>query len=273
MISKYMNTLTKTQIKEMSYVSFMALLDEVNRPPGGKDSVRKAVQNSFITNTSKVLDVGCNTGFCTFEIAHLAKAKVTGIDISPDMIAAARRYKSKDPLGALATFRVADGMNIPFKNEQFDVVFSGGSTAFIDDKKRAIEEYARVVKPWGFIIDINFYYHKKPPVSLLKKLNDLLSIDIKPWDLTYWVNIYESTGLEPYYRHTERVKLVNKKDIENYCRELSQEKEYSKNIEKAIFERLNNTMSLFNENHQYLSYGVFIYRKRPYKEQISLFDR
>lgn len=268
-----MSTLTKKQVQEMPYVSFMALLDEVNRPPGGKDSVRKAVQNSFITKDSKVLDIGCNTGFCTFEIAHLTKSKVTGIDISPDMIAAAKRYKAKDPLGALTAFKVADGMSIPFKEATFDIAFSGGSTAFIDDKKKAIEEYARVVKPWGFVVDINFFYHKKPPTSLLKRLNDLLGIDIKPWNLAYWTDTYESTGLEPYYRYTEKVKLVTKKDVREYCRELSQEKEYSKEVEKAIFERLNKTMSLFNENHQYLSCGVFIYRKRPYKEQISLFDR
>ncbi len=268
-----MSTLTKKQVQEIPYVSFMALLDEVNRPPGGKDSLRKVVQNSFITKDSNVLDVGCNTGFCTFEIAHLTKAKVTGIDISSDMIAAAKRYKTKDPLGALTTFKVADGMNLPFKDATFDVAFSGGSTAFIDDKKRAIKEYSRVVRPWGFVVDINFYYHKTPPAALLKRLNNLLGIDIKPWNLKYWTSVYESAGLESYYRYAKKVKLVTKKDVRDYCRELSQEKVHSKDVEKAIFERLNKTMSLFNQNHQYLSYGVFIYRKRPYKEQISLFDR
>ncbi|MEN9922216.1 MAG: hypothetical protein RL097_493 [Candidatus Parcubacteria bacterium] len=267
-----MTQLTKKMIEGMPYVQFMALLDEVNRPPGGKASVRRAVQNSFITKDSKVLDIGCNTGYCSFEIAHLTKAHVTGIDISKEMVAAAKKYKAKDPLGNLVDFQVADGMKIPFKDAAFDVAFSGGSTAFIEDKVQAIREYARVVKPWGFVVDVNFYYHKGPPASLLKRLNDLLGIDIKPWKLSYWKEIYENAGLESYYLFTEKVKLVTTKEVRNYCRVLSQEKQYSPEVEQAIFKRLNKTMSLFNENHAYLSYGVFVYRKRPDKEQISLFD-
>jgi len=264
---------TAKQINDMPYVQFMALLDEVNRPPGGKMSVRRSVINSFIDRDSQVLDIGCNTGFCTFEISHLTKARVTGIDISADMIAAAKRYQSQDPLGQRVGFRVADGMKIPFKDGSFDVAFSGGSTAFIEDKKKAIHEYARVVKPWGFVTDINFFYHKKPPVSLLKRLNDLLGINIQPWDLKYWKDLYKSTGLEPYYLFTEKVELVGPEQIKFYCRELAKDKKYSAPVELAIYKRLLRTMALFNENHSYLSYGIFVNRKRPIKEQISLFDR
>ena len=254
-----MHKLSAQQIENMPYVEFMALLNEVNRPPGGQISVRQSIQNSFINHKSKVLDIGCNTGYCTFEIAHLAKADVTGIDISPNMVEAAKLYQSKDPLGHLVNFLVADGMEIPFKDESFDVAFSGGSTAFIKNKKKAISEYARVVKPWGFVIDIN--------------LNNLLEISIEPWGLEYWMNLYKICGLEKYYTFTDKVKLVSKNDVKLYCRTIAQEKKYSSEIESAIYRRLNKTMTLFNKNHKYLSYGVIISRKRPIKEQISLFDQ
>lgn len=268
-----MNKLTIQDIKTIPYVQFMALLDEINRPPGGKISVRRAIQNSFINHKSKVLDIGCNTGYCAFEISHLTKAKVTGIDISPDMTKAAKRYQSNDPLGYLVNFLVADGMKIPFKDESFDVAFSGGSTAFIEDKQKAMREYTRVVKHWGFVIDINFFYHKKPPMSLLNKLNNLLGITIEPWNLHYWTSLYKTCGLEQYYFFTDKVKLVSERDVKLYCRAMAQEKKYSPRVELAIYKRLNDTMTLFNENHKYLSYGVFVNRKRPVKEQISLFDQ
>jgi len=49
-----MDKFTQKDIKNMPYVRFMALLDEVNRPPGGKMSVRQAVQNGFINHKSTV---------------------------------------------------------------------------------------------------------------------------------------------------------------------------------------------------------------------------
>lgn len=268
-----MNKFTPKDIENMPYVQFMALLDEVNRPPGGKISIRQAIQNGFINHKSNVLDVGCNTGYCTFEIAHLAKCKVTGIDISVDMIKVAKRYQSNNPLGHLVNFLVADGMKIPFKDKSFDIVFSGGSTAFIENKQKAVHEYSRVVKSWGFVIDINFFYHRKPPVSLLNKLNSLLGIIIKPWGLDYWINLYKTCGLEQYYAFTDKVKIVKQKNIERYCRTMAQQKKFPSKTESAVYKKLNNAMKLFNENHKYLSYGVFVNRKRPVEEQISLFNQ
>ena len=157
-----MPQITPRKIKEMSYVDLMAFLQEVNRPPGGKDSIRVVVQNCFITKDSRVLDIGCNTGYCSFEIAHLVKCSVTGIDINPEMVKTAKKFQKEDQLGSLIKFKVANAMNLPFKNEVFDVVISGGSTAFINNKEKAKKEYKKVLKPWGFIADINFYYRKKP---------------------------------------------------------------------------------------------------------------
>ena len=93
------NKITPEEIRKMSYVELMAFLGEINRPPGGKDSIRQLVQNCFITKESSVLDVGCNTGYCTFEVAHLVKCRVVGVDISPAMIETAREFQKPDPLG------------------------------------------------------------------------------------------------------------------------------------------------------------------------------
>lgn len=267
-----MKKITPADISKMNYVQLMANINEVNRPPGGKKSVGYAARNAFINSDSKVLDVGCNTGFCTFEIAHLCKANVLGVDISPEMISAANAYKKLDPLKQLVNFQVADGMHLPFKDESYDVVFSGGSTAFIDDKQKALMEYARLTKPWGFVIDINFFYHKKPSVSLLKQLNDLMEINIEPWGLDYWLDLYKNSDLELYQYHTDKVELVSKNAITEYSKTLVKDKGYSLETEKAVIKRLVEAMSLFNKNHRYLSYGVFINRKRSIKEQVTLFD-
>ena len=59
------------EIITMSYVDLMAFIGETNRPPGGKNSIRELVINTFVNSESSVLDVGCNTGYCTFDSGRL----------------------------------------------------------------------------------------------------------------------------------------------------------------------------------------------------------
>ena len=255
----------------MSYVDLMAFLGEINRPPGGKDSVRRVIQNCFINKESKVIDVGCNTGYCSFEIVHTAKCHVTGVDLNRNMIKAADGFKKKDPFGFLVDFKIADAMKLPFKSEVFDVVFSGGSTAFIEDKEKAVGEYKRILKQWGFIADINFFYRIVPPIKLISQLNKLMDINIKPWKIDYWISLYKNCGLEKYFIYTDDVKKVTKGEINKYCLAMASQKSLSEDARRELIKRLTDIMNLFNENHKYLSYGIFIFRKGPDQEQISLF--
>lgn len=267
-----MPEITPQRISKMSYLELMTFLGEVNRPPGGKDFIRRVVQNCFITKESRVLDIGCNTGYCSFEITHLTKCHVVGIDTSPQMIKQAKKFQRNDPLGNLIEFKIVDAMKLPFGNEEFDVVVSGGSTAFIDDKEKALQEYKRVLKPWGFIADINFYYKIKPPLRLIKDLNNLMDINIQSWGIQYWFNLYEKAGLEKYFIFLKDVEPVTRQKIDRYCIEMVKEKKLPKETEKILIKRLTSIMSLFNENHKYLASAIFIMRKRLKKEQIFLFN-
>lgn len=255
----------------MTYVQLLAHIDEVNRPPGGKDSIRRIVQNTFLTRDSQVLDVGCNTGYSSFEILHLVKCFVTGVDISPDMIETANKFKDLDSYSENLKFVVGNGMSLPFLDETFDMTMSGGSTAFIDDKAAALNEYARVTKPWGFVADVNFYYKSSPPAHLLRELNESMGINIEPWEKEYWLNIYASCGLELYYTHYADVYVPTGEEVRTYCEQMTRDLFASDEAKSLVQHRLEKLMKLFAENHCYLAYGVFILRKRPAPEQVALF--
>lgn len=266
-----MKKITMQEIKKMSYVELMAFLEEINRPPGGRDSIRRVVQNCFISKDSKVLDIGCNTGYCTFEIAHLARCQVIGVDINSKMIEMAEKFKKNDPLKKLINFKVSDAINLPFRDQLFDVVVSGGSTAFITDKEKALKEYGRVLRPWGFVADINFYYKTKPPLKIINNLNKLMNTSIKPWGIKYWLNAYEKIGFEQYFVYTNSVKRASRKEIESYCNKMIKQKNLTNPLGNVLRKKLISIMDLFNKNHEYLAYAIFILRKRPSKEQDSLF--
>lgn len=261
------NKLTVNDINNLSYVDFMAKLDENNKPPGGNDSIRLLVQNTYLNSESKVLDVGCNTGFCTFEIGHLAKCFVTGLDINNNMIDTADSFLNKYHSDLLnkVNFILGDGQELPFDDNIFDLVMSGGSTAFINNIPQVIKEYARVTKPWGFIGDVNFFYHTLPPKKLISDLNNMMNINIQPWDETYWLKQYRKADLEMYYYTIGKINPVSDEQVIEYCRKLIDKKDWSFEVRKVALDRLVRIMNLFNENHRYLSYGVFITRKQMVK--------
>jgi malonyl-CoA O-methyltransferase len=87
-----------------------------------------------------ILDIGCGTG----SFAQAAKPtrpdwRVTGLDIAPGMleIAATRCAETVE----------ADAENLPFEDGKFDAVFSSLALQWADDKQRAFNEIARVLKP------------------------------------------------------------------------------------------------------------------------------
>ena len=269
-----MKNLDSSQIERMNYVDFMAFLEETNRPPGGKESIRQLVLNSFLDRSSHVLDVGCNTGYCSFEIAHLAKCHVTGIDINKNMIDSANiLLKDEIPeFQKLINFKVADGQETGLDSDYYDLVMSGGSTVFIPDKLKAFKEYERLVKPWGFVGDIIFFYHKQPPKELLNEMNQLMGICIEPWDQKYWENFYASTGLEKYYTYINKMEHKTDEEIQKYVTYMAKKKPgLSKECQEVIYNKLFPIMKLFNENHKYLSFGIYIMRKRHVPIEPSLF--
>jgi SAM-dependent methyltransferase len=87
------------------------------------------------------LDVGCGTGALTTAILqHHDPAGVRGCDPSAAMLPSA----SAD---GRASFQVADAQDLPFDDDEFDVVVSGLVLNFIPDVSRAMSEMARVGRP------------------------------------------------------------------------------------------------------------------------------
>jgi malonyl-CoA O-methyltransferase len=73
---------------------------------------------------SKILDVGCGTGYLADQLAKsFPAAEVVGIDIAPGMIETAKvKYKQNNLL-----FAVGDGEGLPFGRAAFDLVVSNAS--------------------------------------------------------------------------------------------------------------------------------------------------
>jgi ubiquinone/menaquinone biosynthesis C-methylase UbiE len=102
-----------------------------------------------------VLDVGTGPGVLLMEIARRrADLRLTGVDLSADMVAAARRNLAE--FAGRATAEVGDVTELPFADGSFDLVVSSFSLHHWDRPDAAVPELARVLRPGGRLCVYDF---------------------------------------------------------------------------------------------------------------------
>ncbi|MGH7306288.1 MAG: methyltransferase domain-containing protein [Candidatus Rokuibacteriota bacterium] len=98
------------------------------------------------------LDVGCGTGFLTFELAGRGH-RVTGVDFAPAMIAEARRKAASR--GMSLRLEEADAEQLPFAPGSFDLVISRHLLWTLPQPEAAIDEWIRVLRPGARLVVVD----------------------------------------------------------------------------------------------------------------------
>jgi len=146
-----------------------------------------------------VLDVGCNTGYGSRILAERAK-KVIGIDVSKAAVEFANQKHSARNL----VFQYADGAQIEFPDNTFDVVTSFQVIEHVQETDRYLSEIVRVLKPKGYAIFTT-------PNAILR-----LEPGAKPWNI-FHVREYTPTQLlnilAPYFQRVEIRGLFAEKSL------------------------------------------------------------
>jgi ubiquinone/menaquinone biosynthesis C-methylase UbiE len=99
-----------------------------------------------------VLDLGCGTGINLLEAARVlgTGGRLHGIDLSPGMVAEARR--KADAEGLPAVFEVGDAEHLALDEASFDLVICNSAYHWFPDRPRAVREMSRVVRPGGQVL-------------------------------------------------------------------------------------------------------------------------
>lgn len=96
-----------------------------------------------------LLDAGCGTGNFSFKLGEIG-CVVTGVDISPPMLALARSKASKHNLPV--KFLEMDLEHLAFPDSSFDGVLSMAAWEFVYDQNQVFGELMRVLKPGGCLV-------------------------------------------------------------------------------------------------------------------------
>ncbi|MFA5522428.1 MAG: class I SAM-dependent methyltransferase [Castellaniella sp.] len=106
----------------------------------------------------RILDVGCGTGWFTRRLAQDHAVHMTGVDIHAPRLAYAKR------MDARSDYLVADALQLPFADGEFDCAISVTALDFIADWPLAVQEMMRVTRRRLVLITLNrnslLWWHK-----------------------------------------------------------------------------------------------------------------
>jgi ubiquinone/menaquinone biosynthesis C-methylase UbiE len=136
---------------------------------GQEPKVRQATLGLVkIRPGDSILEIGCGTGSLTLAAKTKAgpQSQVYGVDIAPDMIAAARQKAAR--AGQEVQFQVGRIEAIPFPDGKFNLVLSSLMMHHVtgtEAKQKGIEEIFRVLMPGGKLLIVDI----EPPQNALLK--------------------------------------------------------------------------------------------------------
>ena len=125
----------------------LAAVDEFHM--GGRAATLELAAALELTPATRVLDIGAGIGGTARHLARAYGCRVTGVDLTPDYVRAARHLTQLLRLDDRVAFHVGSAVDLPFADGAFDVATLLHVGMNIADKRRLATEARRVLAPGG----------------------------------------------------------------------------------------------------------------------------
>lgn len=129
-------------------------LEAVYRTPEMVEQRRFTIEALSPRSGERILDIGTGPGLLALDLGSRVapEGHVTGIDVSPDMLALAEQHRHSSPHADLITFRDGDATALPFADASFDALVSTQVFEYIQDVDRALAEAHRILRSSGRLL-------------------------------------------------------------------------------------------------------------------------
>ena len=192
--------LSLAEVEALSYYEFMSYLGASFYQLGGPKSTLRLAQQCRITSDTRVLEVGCGTGYNAALIAKEFGCKVVGVDIAELSVEKARARAVKEGLTGQVEFQTGDAYSLPFEPESFDVIITEFVSQFLD-MQLSLAEFFRVLRPGG-VVGINEMCKdneipEKPAADILDAEHVIANITELPFRLNtpeHWTKLFSDAG-------------------------------------------------------------------------------
>jgi ubiquinone/menaquinone biosynthesis C-methylase UbiE len=164
--------------------------DRIRKLHVADEAVEEAIRAALSEKPFRsLLDLGTGTGRM-LEMFSPDIERGLGLDLSLDMLLLARDRLERAGLRNCSV-RQGDIYDLPLANGSFDVVILHQVLHFLDDGARAIREAARVLRPGGRLLVVDFATHEQ---EFLREQFAHRRLGFAPETVTQWIT---ASGLEP----------------------------------------------------------------------------
>jgi phosphatidylethanolamine/phosphatidyl-N-methylethanolamine N-methyltransferase len=128
---------------------------------------RAAVELVNCASGDQVLEVGVGTGLAL--PFYAAEKRVTGIDLSGDMLNLARKRAAAGGLRNVEALLEMDAQATSFETAQFDIAVAMFVASVVPDPQALVAELRRVVRPGGKIIFVNHFAQDRGLIARIER--------------------------------------------------------------------------------------------------------
>jgi len=237
--------------------------DANRQGPGSSSETKKAL--SLIdfgkSNNLNVADIGCGTGAQTITIAENINGYITAVDLFPEFLEQLE-IKAKDRgLHHRINTKACSMDNLPFADEEFDLIWSEGAIYILGFEK-GVQEWRRFLKGKGFlaVTEISWITDSRPKEVEDYWLKEYPQIDT----ISNKIEQLESNGYYP----TAHFILPEYCWIDNYYRPMQERipdflaKHKNSQPVRELMEAEKEEIRIYEKYKEYYSYVFYIAQKR-----------
>lgn len=252
--------------KDNSVEDYQLLIDlykGANRQgPGGDAESEKALSLAMLDRTQplKIADIGCGTGASTLLLARLLEAQITAVDFLQDLLEVLEERAENLGISKKIRTLCCSMDNLPFGNEEYDIIWSEGAIYNIGFQK-GVTEWNRHLKVGGLLVvsEITWITASRPLELQKYWEGEYPEIDVA----SSKIGVLEKNGYSPigYFVLPEHCWLDNYyRPMQNSFKDFLNRNGNSKEA-RAIVEAENREIELYEKYKAHYSYGVYVARK------------
>ncbi|AFZ52492.1 class I SAM-dependent methyltransferase [Cyanobacterium aponinum] len=230
--------------------------------PGGDTESKKALDLGMLDKSQplKIADIGCGTGASTLLLGNLLDAQITAVDFLQDFLDILNTRAKNSGLAEKISTLCCSMENLPFEDEEYDVIWSEGAIYNMGFEKGVID-WNRYLKVGGLLVvsEITWISNSRPLEVQQYWEKEYPEIDVS----SSKIKILEKNGYSPigYFVLPEHCWLDNYyQPMQNNFQDFLMRNGNSEDA-RAIVEAENKEIELYKKYKNYYSYGVYIAKK------------
>lgn len=230
--------------------------------PGGNIETERAIELAGLSRTAplKVADIGCGTGASTLILARMLNAEIASVDFLQDFLDVLETRARSEGLAQNIAPLCASMDQLPFQDEELDVIWAEGAIYNIGFEKGIID-WKRYLKVGGLLVASEITWITESRPTEIQEYWDNIYPEIDT--AASKIKVLEQNGYSPiaYFVLPEHCWLDNYYDpIRSSFDSFLGRNENSEQA-RSIVESERQEIALYEKYKSYYSYGVFIARK------------